>query len=170
MQLALTRSERGLFWRSYSLSALLEVLESDRALIRRHELQCMRLYTSPQAIALESRALATAEQARKLSHWNSDQRNRRAWLNLASATLALRAGSAFVIDVGGVLRGVNIFCADLPEIVRAEHALIVGLDQLKASVEEARAFEKRREQLFEPDGDNKPALAAPSTWVRLHRR
>lgn len=170
MQLALTRSERGLFFRNYTLSVQLEVLESDHALIRRHQLQRMRLYTSPQAIDLESRALATAEQVRKLSRWRGDERNRRAMLDLLGATLALRHGAAFVIDVDDVLRGVNVLCADLPEIIKAEQALIVGLDQLKTSVEEARAFEKRREQLYEPDGDNKPTLAAPSTWVRYHRK
>jgi len=130
MQLALTRSERGLFFRNYTLSVQLEVLDSDGALIRRHQLQRVRLYTSPQAIALESRALATAERARKLSRWRSDERNRRAILDLLGATLALRAGAAFVIDVSDVLRGVTILCTDLPETIKAEQALVLGLDLL----------------------------------------
>ena len=166
MQLALSRSEHGWFWRTYSVSALLEVDELERAVIYRHGLHRRPLYLSPQKLDLEARAAAECDKVKKLSRWHDA--NERARKDLFAAVLAIRAASAFVISVGHILNGVRLSCADLDETLTAEHALIEGLDQIAHLVTNARTFETRQEQLYEPDHDDRPQLAAPATWVRHH--
>ena len=166
MQLALSRSAHGWLWRTYSVGALLECSALERSVIYRHGLYRRPIYLSPQKLDLEARAAAERDQVKKLSRWHDA--NERARKDLVCAVLAVRAASSFVITVGHILNGVRLSCADLTETLNAEHAMIEGLDALNLNVENCRTFETRREQIYEPDQDDHPELAAPATWVRHH--
>jgi len=167
MQLILTRSEHGLFWRSYVLSAQIDADRTDQAIIFRHRLDRRCIYLSPQAISLAARADAAHQQVRKLSIWKDA--GARARRDLAAAILELRAATAFTVTIGQLLTGLRLRCADLDETIAAERALIEALDALRLNVDNARAFETRREQMFEPDRANEPTMAHPATWARQHR-
>ena len=166
MQLALSRSVHGWLWRTYSVSTLLECSALERSVIYRHGLHRRPLYLSPQKLDLEARAAAERDQVKKLSRWHDA--NERARKDLVCAVLAMRAASAFVITVGHILTGVRLSCVDLSETLNAEHALTEGLDQIAQLVTNARAFETRQEQVYEPDHADTAQLAAPATWVRHH--
>jgi len=168
MQLALARSEHGWLWKTYRVGALIECSALERAVIYRHGLDRRPLYLSPQKIALEARAAAERDKVKRLSFWRDA--NQRARRDLVAAVLAIRAASASVITVGNLINGVRLSCADLTETLNAERALIEGLDHVDHLVSNARAFETRQEQIYEPDRDEPPQLAAPATWARHHPR
>jgi hypothetical protein len=172
MLLHLQRSQRATwFSRVYVLTATLEVDDNERRIIAEHGFGHQRIYTAPAADELAQRAEAAYQQQRKLSVWRQDQTPKILWHNLRAVTLAIRAHTTFNLRVDDLLvDGAVIQSHDLPELLRAEVALVQATDILKNLVDRAATFEAERETVLMPGDDDEEKLAPPATWPDFTRR
>ena len=154
------------FGYSYRLTAHLVTTPEELHLIRAHHLDAIEIFIDDYRQHLETAAEAAHDDARShgLFVTSLGDALHVAVSETRAVALATRARFAFTVSVGDLIARVTIGNSSLAANQHVRSVLLKSLDQIKADVEAARAYDDESEDFYAPD-DDEPA-PPPSTWLK----